>query len=59
MQILKLFVRQFTCASVGGKKNFDNIKMHGMYVKNTVYFRIYSALVFADFLNEKRVSSRF
>jgi hypothetical protein len=31
MQILKLFLRQFTCASVG-EKNFDNIKMQGMYV---------------------------
>jgi len=27
-----LFLRQFTCAAVG-EENFDNIKMHGMYVK--------------------------
>jgi hypothetical protein len=33
MQILELFLRQFTCASVGELKNFDNIKMHGMYLK--------------------------
>jgi len=33
MSILKLLLRQFTCASVGKKKNFDNIKMHGVYVK--------------------------
>ena len=30
----KLFWRQFTCPSVGElKKNFDNIKMRGLYVK--------------------------
>jgi hypothetical protein len=33
MWILKLFLRQFTCASVGELNNFDNIKIHGMYVK--------------------------
>jgi len=34
MQILKLFLRQFTCASIcERKKNFDNIKMHGMCEK--------------------------
>jgi hypothetical protein len=35
MWILKLFLRQFNCASVGKfKKNFDSIKMlHGLYVK--------------------------
>ena len=33
MWILKLFLGQLTCASVGEKKNFDNIKMHGMYVE--------------------------
>jgi hypothetical protein len=26
-------LRQFTCVSLGEKKNFDNIKMHSMYVK--------------------------
>jgi hypothetical protein len=34
MSIFKLFLRQFTCASVGEWKNFDNIKMlHGMCVE--------------------------
>jgi len=28
-----LILRQFTCASFGEYKNFDNVKMHGMYVK--------------------------
>ena len=29
-QILILFLKQFSCASIGKlKKNFDNIKMHG------------------------------
>jgi hypothetical protein len=40
MYFLKLFLRQFTCASVGELKNFDNIKMHGMYVK-IIYFIYY------------------
>jgi len=31
--ILKLFLRQFNCASVGKQINFDSVKMHGMYVK--------------------------
>jgi len=35
-QIFKLFLRQFTCASVGElKKNFDNIKMHHVHAKIT------------------------
>jgi hypothetical protein len=30
-----LFLRQLNCKSIGGlKKNFDSIKMHGMFVKN-------------------------
>jgi len=33
MQILILFLKQFSCASVG-KKSFDNNKMHGTKVKN-------------------------
>jgi hypothetical protein len=33
----KTVLRQFTCASVGEYKNFDDIKMHGMYVKKMVY----------------------
>jgi hypothetical protein len=37
MYILKLFLRQLVHQLVN-KKNFDNIKMHGMYVKpNEVY----------------------
>jgi len=28
-----LLLGQFACASVDEKKNFDNVKMHGMYVK--------------------------
>ena len=37
MSILKLFLRQFICASVGKYKNFDNIKMHGTYVNKTLF----------------------
>jgi hypothetical protein len=33
MSILKLFLRTFDCASVGGLKSFDINKMHGTYVK--------------------------
>jgi hypothetical protein len=33
MRILELFLRRFNCASVGGEKNFYNIKMQGIYLK--------------------------
>jgi hypothetical protein len=33
MSILKLFLRQLNCASVGKQRNFESIKLHGMYVK--------------------------
>jgi hypothetical protein len=47
-----LFLRQFTCASVGGYKDFDNIKMlHGVCVyvkvKCIVYFCLFTALMHA------------
>jgi len=35
MQILILFLRQLTSASVGELKDFDNIKMHSTNVKIT------------------------
>jgi hypothetical protein len=39
--MLKLLLRQFSCASVGKQTNFDSIKMHGMCVKsNWTYLTI-------------------
>jgi hypothetical protein len=35
MYVALIGIRQSTCALVGELKNFDNIKMHGMYVKIT------------------------
>ena len=35
MRILELFLRQFNCASVGKRINFDSTNMHGNYVKIT------------------------
>jgi hypothetical protein len=32
-----LFLKQINCASVGKQIHFDNIKMHGMYVKKIAY----------------------
>jgi hypothetical protein len=39
-----LFLRQFTCASVGDKKNSDNIKMHGMYVKKMLKKHLFCSI---------------
>jgi len=38
MQILKFFLRQFICASVGKQINFDSIKMHGTRVKTILKY---------------------
>jgi len=46
MQILKLFLRQFNCASVGKQINFDSITMHSMYVKIYYFYFIYNLLFF-------------
>jgi hypothetical protein len=45
MSILKLFLRQFNCASVGKQTNVYRINMHGMCVKmlHSVFYLMSSA----------------
>jgi hypothetical protein len=41
MGILKLFLRQFNCASVGKQKNFDNTETVQFYKTNSLHMQIH------------------